>query len=72
MTVIFGGQDTTGGWLSITVIVMVQRRVFPVASVAWKTTLLLPTGMVLPLAGPLMRTAVPLVGAQLSVNVGVA
>ena len=57
--------------MSTTVRVMVQRLVLPAASVAWKITLLLPTEMELPLTGPLMRTAVPLVGAQLSVKVGV-
>lgn len=62
----------TGGWLSVTVTVKVQRRVRPAASVAWNTTLLVPTGKAEPLGRPLTRTAVPLVGAQLSVNVGAA
>ena len=44
----------------------------PAASVAWNTTLLVPTGKAEPLGRPLTRTAVPLVGVQLSVNVGAA
>ena len=64
------GQVMTGGWLSVTVTTIVQRRVLPAASVAWNTTLLLPNGKVDPLTKPLIRIAVPDVGAQLSVNVG--
>ena len=60
----------TGSWLSTTVTVIVQRLVLPEASVAWNTTLVLPAGKLAPLAGPEMRTAVPLVGGQLSANVG--
>ena len=59
-----------GGWLSVTDITMVQRRVLPAASVAWNMTLLLPTGKADPLTKPLTRVAVPVAGAQLSVNVG--
>lgn len=47
-----------------------QRRVLPDASAAWNTTFVLPKGKVEPLINPLIRVAVPLVGAQLSVNVG--
>ena len=65
-----GGQVMAGGWLSVTDTVSVQRRVLPAASVAWNTTLLVPTGKEEPLGRPLTRTAVPLVGAQLSVNAG--
>jgi hypothetical protein len=70
VTIMDGGQVTTGGWLSVTVTTIVQRRVLPAASVAWNTTLLLPTGKVDPLTNPLTRTVVPVVGAQLSVKVG--
>jgi hypothetical protein len=70
VTIMDGGQVTTGGWLSVTVTTIVQRRVLPAASVAWNTTLLLPTGKVDPLTNPVIRTAVPVVGAQLSVKVG--
>ena len=59
-----------GGWLSVTDITMVQRRVLPAASVAWNMTLLLPTGKADPLTKPLIRVDMPLVGAQLSVKVG--
>lgn len=70
VTVTDGGQAMTGGWLSVTVTVSVQRRVLPAASVAWNTTLLVPTGNEEPLGKPVTRTATPLVGAQLSVNAG--
>ena len=59
-----------GGWLSTTVMLKVQRRVLEEPSVAWNTTLLVPVGKAEPLGRPLMRTAVPLNGVQLSVNVG--
>jgi hypothetical protein len=70
VTTIDCGQITTGGWISVTVTTIVQRRVLPAASVAWNTTLLLPTGKLDPLTNPLMRVDVPVVGAQLSVKVG--
>jgi hypothetical protein len=70
ITTAFGGQVTTGGWLSTTVTTIVQRRVLPAASVAWKTTFVLPTGKVAPLDKPLTRVDVPVNGPQLSVKVG--
>jgi hypothetical protein len=47
-----GGQVTTGGSSSTIVIVDVHLRVFPAASVAWNTTLFMPTGKKLPLFNP--------------------
>jgi hypothetical protein len=70
VTIIDGGQVTTGGWLSVTVTTIVQRRVLPAASVAWNTILLLPNGKLDPLTNPLIRIDVPVVGVQLSVKDG--
>ena len=61
-----------GGALSVTVTFRVHCLVRPTASVARNTTLLTPAGKYEPLAKPLTRIAVPLVGAQLSVNEGAA
>lgn len=64
------GHNMTGGWLSTTVMAMTQVVELLAASVARKVTLVVPTEKAEPLAGPLMRVVVPLVGAQLSVKVG--
>ena len=70
VTDIEGGQLTVGGWLSVTVTVIVHCLVRPAASVARNTTLLVPAGKAEPLAKPLTRIAVPGEGGQLSVNEG--
>ena len=48
----FPGQVTVGGWLSATVTVKVQSvELFPLASVTWQVTVLVPFGKVEPLGG---------------------
>src|SRR5438034_10710794 len=46
------GQVTVGAWLSLTVTVKVQSaELFPLASVAWQVTVVVPFGKVEPLGG---------------------
>ena len=70
VTVVEAGQVTTGASLSTTVTCIEQVLVVPAASVARKTTAAVPAGKDDPLGRPLVRTAVPEVGAQLSVKDG--
>lgn len=70
VTVVELGQVMLGSSVSVTITCMEQVLVLPAASVARKTTVLVPTGKADPLGRPLIRTEVPLVGAQLSVKGG--
>ena len=46
------GQVTVGAWLSLTVTVKVQSaELFPLASVTWQVTVVVPFGKVEPLGG---------------------
>src|SRR5205823_15105090 len=48
----FAGQVTVGAWLSLTVTVKLQSaELFPLASVAWQVTVVVPFGKVEPLGG---------------------
>ena len=52
VVVMLAGQVTVGAWLSLTVTVKVQStELFPLASVAWQVTVLVPFGKVEPLGG---------------------
>jgi len=67
--VMFIAQVTTGGWLSVTVMLNVQVEERPAPSMARHTTVVVPGAKAEPLAGPPMRVTVG-AGAQLSVAVG--
>ena len=60
-------QLMVGAWLSVTITCNMHWVALLEASVARKTTLVVPTGKADPLAGPDVRTDVPEVGLQLSV-----
>ena len=68
MAVIVVPHVITGAWSSFTVTVKLHSREFPEASVARYATVVVPTGKMLPLAGPAVRA---MEAAQLSVKVGV-
>src|SRR5438874_1660312 len=52
VVVMLVGQVTVGAWLSLTVTVKVQSaELFPLASVAWQVTVVVPFGKVEPLGG---------------------
>ena len=52
VVVMLAGQVTVGAWLSLTVTVKLQSaELFPLASVAWQVTVVVPFGKVEPLGG---------------------
>ena len=67
-TEIFAGHEITGTSLSVTVTVNEQSVVCPLEAVTRCVTVVIPTGKVLPLAGPAMRAV--LAPGQLSVPTG--
>jgi hypothetical protein len=69
VTVWFGGQVITGGWVSLTVTVKVQLAVLPEASLTVQVTVVTPFGKLEPDAG--LHNGVPTFG-QLSVAVALA
>src|SRR5436309_14414848 len=81
VVVMLAGQVTVGAWLSLTVTVKLQSaELFPLASVAWQVTVVVPFGKVEPLGGVqvvvdrksvVQGEAVELCGADCQVRGGV-